>query len=217
MADYAERRRIMVDTQIRPSDVTKFPIIKAMLNVPREAFVPDAAREAAYMGEHLPLAPGRVILDPRVVAKMINALDADQGDVALDIGCGLGYSAALLAQLCEAVVAVEDDAARVADAQAALSEHDIDNAAVIEGALADGAPKHGPYDIILIEGGVETVPDALTDQLKDGGRIAALFVDGRLGTVRIGHRTGGRLSWRDEFNAGAPVLDGFRKEAAFQF
>ncbi len=207
----------MVDTQVRPSDVTKFPIIKAMLSVPREAFVPDAAREAAYVGEHLPLAPGRVILDPRVVAKMLDALDADTDDVALDVGCALGYSAALLAQLCDAVVAVEDDPARVADAQAALSEHDIDNAAVIEGALPEGAPKHGPYDIILIEGGVETVPEALTDQLKEGGRIAALFVDGRLGTVRIGHRIDGRISWRDEFNAGAPVLDGFRQEAAFQF
>ncbi len=217
MADFALRRRTMVDTQIRPSDVTKFPIIQAMLEVPREAFVPGEVREAAYMGEHLPLDEGRVILDPRVLSKMLDALEIEPEDVALDLGCGLGYSTALLAYMCEAVVAVEEDAARVAEAQTTLSERGFDNAAVLEGALADGAAKHGPYDIILVQGGVETVPQAITDQLKDGGRIAAIFMDGALGTVQVGLRRGDRLSWREAFNAGAPLLDGFRKEPVFQF
>ncbi|MFQ6552600.1 protein-L-isoaspartate O-methyltransferase family protein [Aestuariibius insulae] len=217
MADFALRRRTMVDTQIRPSDVTKFPIIQAMLEVPREAFVPEGRREAAYIGEHIALDEGRVILDPRVQAKMLDALEIEPQDVALDLGCGLGYSAALLAHMCEAVVAVEEDAARVTEAQTTLSERGFDNAAVLEGDLAEGAAKHGPYDVILVQGGVETIPKALTDQLKDGGRIAAIFMDGALGTVRVGLRSGDRISWRDAFNAGAPLLNGFRKAPAFQF
>ena len=199
----------MVDTQVRPSDVTKFPIIDAMLDVPREVFVPNALREAAYAGENLELGDGRVVLEPRTFAKMLDALDIESGDVVLDIGCGLGYSTAILAHMTDFVVAVEDSAAAVAEAQGNLSENGFDNAAVVEAPLHDGAAKSGPYDAILIEGAVQSVPETLTAQLKDGGRIAAIFMDGALGVVRIGHMHDGRVSWRYAFNAGAPVLPGF--------
>lgn len=215
MADFATRRRMMVDTQVRPSDVTKFPIIEAMLAVPREAFVPDALREAAYVGENLALAPGRVVLEPRTLAKLLDALDIQPGDLVLDIGTGLGYAAAVLGRLADAVVAVEEDEAMAAEAQRILSGQGVDNAAVIAGPLAKGASRHAPYDLILIEGGVAQVPAAITDQLREGGRIGAVFMSGTLGTARIGVRHGGTVSWRSAFNAAAPVLPGFAEERAF--
>ena len=215
MTDYAKRRTMMVDTQVRPSDVTKFPIIDAMLDTPRELFVPDALREAAYVGENLDIGGGRTLLEPRTFAKMVDALMIDPADVVLDIGCGLGYSTAIAAQLSEFAVGVEDDADRASDAQALLSRIGIDNAAIVSGSLAEGAAKSGPYDIIMIQGAIEAFPKALEDQLKDGGRVAALFADGALGVVRIGHKRDGQITWRDAFNANAPILADFLREDTF--
>lgn len=215
MTDYATRRTMMVDTQVRPSDVTKFPIIDAMLAVPRESFVPDAKREAAYVGENLDIGGGRVLLEPRTLAKMIDALDIQPGHVVLDIACGLGYSTAVLAKMCDFVVAIEDDEARMEEAQSILSQHGVDNAAVMFGPLAEGAAKSGPYDVIILQGAVEQVPDALLAQLREGGRIAAVFSEGTLGVVRIGYKIDGAINWRFSFNASAPVLNGFEKKNAF--
>lgn len=215
MTDFSNRRTMMVDTQVRPSDVTKFPIIEAMLAIPREAYVPASAREAAYMGENLAFAPGRVMLEPRTLAKMLDALDVQPADVVLDLGCGLGYSSAVIARMADAVVALESDAGLAADAERILASQGVDNAAVICGPLAAGAAKHGPYDVITVQGGVETVPEALLAQIKDGGRIACIFMEGALGVVRIGHKRDGKVSWRFSFNAGAPVLQGFAASRAF--
>lgn len=215
MTDYKARRTMMVDTQVRPSDVTKFPIIDAMLGVPREAYVPDRMREAAYMGENLALDSDRVMLEPRTLAKMLEVLDVQPSHVALDIACGLGYSTAVLARLCDFVVAVEDDETRAEEAQSILSEQGIDNAAVMTGPLTEGAAKSAPYDIIMIQGGAEEVPHALLDQLREGGRIACVFLDGNLGVVRVGHKIDGEVNWRFAFNAGAPLLHGFEKVRAF--
>ncbi len=215
MSDNAARRTMMVDTQVRPSDVTKFPIIDAMLTVPRERFVPDAQRETAYVGEHVQLGGGRVVLEPRTFAKMLDALDIQRDELALDLGCGLGYSAAVIARLAEAVVAVEEDEDMASDAETALIETDADNVAVVTGPLADGAAKHGPYDVILVEGGVEALPDGLDAQLKEGGRIACIFMDGNLGQCRVGYMVDGRVSWRLAFDATAPVLPGFERQDEF--
>ncbi|MDO8885047.1 MAG: protein-L-isoaspartate O-methyltransferase [Pseudotabrizicola sp.] len=215
MTDFSARRVMMVDTQVRPSDVTKFPIIEAMLSVPRETFVPRDKREAAYMGENLVLRQGRVVLEPRTLAKLLDALDIQPDEMVLDLGCGLGYSAAVLARLADAVVAVEEDEAMATEAQQLLSQASVDNAAVIVGPLAEGAAKHGPYDVITVQGGVEVVPAALLAQLKDGGRIAAVFMEGALGVARVGYKADGKVSWRFVFNASAPVLAGF--EAAHDF
>ena len=217
MSDFAARRVMMVDTQVRPSDVTKFPIIDAMLTVPREEFVPAARREAAYMGENLDLGQGRVLLEPRTLAKMLDALDIGPKEMVLDVGCAMGYSAAVIAHMAEAVVAVEEDASMIAEAQEALLAAGADNVLVHEAALAEGAPSHGPYDVIVVQGGVEEVPQALADQLAEGGRIACLFMENALGEVRIGHKRGGHLNWRRAFNAAAPVLRGFARERAFEF
>lgn len=215
MADYATRRIMMVDTQVRPSDVTKFPIIEAMLHVPREVYVPVGQREVAYMGENIDLGGGRVALDPRTLAKMLDALDIQPDDSVLDLGCGLGYSTAIMARLAECVVGVESDPARAEQAQRNLSEHGVDNATVIAGPLAAGAPKSAPYDVIMLQGAAIQVPPGVLAQLKDGGRIGAIFAEGALGVVRIGHKSDGRVDWRFAFNAGAPVLAGFEAAGGF--
>lgn len=215
MPDFAARRTLMVDTQVRPSDVTKFPIIAAMLAVPREVYVPDALREAAYVGENLEIAPRRVVLEARTLAKLLDALDVGQGEMVLHLGAGLGYSAAVIARLADAVITVEEDEALAAEAQRRLSAEGVDNAAVHTGPLAQGAARHGPYDVILVEGAVETVPEAILAQLKDGGRIGAVFMDGGLGTVRVGHKHDGAVTWRFAFNAAAPVLPGFERPRQF--
>jgi protein-L-isoaspartate(D-aspartate) O-methyltransferase len=216
MPDFAARRTVMVDTQVRPSDVTKFPIIDAMLSIPREDFVPTAQREAAYVEENLPLGGNRVVLEPRTLAKMLDALDISGGELVLDVGSGLGYSAAVIARMAAVVVAVEEDETLSAEAQEALVAAGADNVIVHNGDLAAGAAEHGPYDVIVIQGGVEAFPEELAEQLKDGGRVACLFVQGALGEVRIGRKQNGSISWRRSFNAGAPVLPGFAKEAAFE-
>jgi protein-L-isoaspartate(D-aspartate) O-methyltransferase len=167
------------------------------------------------MGENLDLGGGRVVMEPRTLAKLIDSLDVQRGDVVLDIGCGLGYSTAVLARLAEFVVAVEDDPARADAAQATLSDQGVDNAAVITGPLATGAAKSGPYDVVLLQGAVEVMPQAILAQLREGGRIGCLFAEGALGVARIGLKTDGRVTWRFAFNAGAPVLPGFGQQPAF--
>lgn len=216
MTDFTARRTIMVDTQVRPSDVTKFPIIDAMLSIKREDFVPSTLREAAYMGENLDLGGRRVMLEPRTLAKMLDALDVAPDELVLDIGSGYGYSSAVIARMAQAVVALEENEALAADAQTALMDAGADNVITHVGPLGEGAAEHGPYDVIVLQGGVSHIPEAILKQLKDGGRIAALFVDGALGEVRIGYMLDNRMSWRRAFNAGAPVMNGFEKHDKFQ-
>ncbi|MBT8416025.1 MAG: protein-L-isoaspartate O-methyltransferase [Silicimonas sp.] len=215
MADYARRRSTMVDTQVRPSDVTKFPIIEAMLSIPREEFVPSGKREAAYVGENIDLGGGRVVLEPRTLAKMLEAVDIQPDEMVLDIGAGHGYSSALAAHLAEAVIALEEVPDLAREAERALAEAGSDNVAVVEGALTEGAARHGPYDVILVQGAVQRMPETITDQLKDGGRVVAIFLEGSLGVVRVGYRIDGQMTWRFAFNAGAPVLSGFEASRAF--
>lgn len=215
MSDFAARRLMMVDTQVRPSDVTKFPIIDAMLTVQRELFVPRDKREAAYIGENVGLSDGRVLLEARSLAKMLDALDLQKTDLVLDIGAGLGYSAAVMARMSEAVVALEDTPERIAEAQDALTEAEADNVILQLGHLVEGAAQHGPYDVIVIEGAVEMVPPGLVAQLKEGGRIACIFSDAALGTAKIGYKLNGRVTWRALFNAGAPLLQGFQAARDF--
>tara|TARA_R110000737_G_scaffold272074_1_gene279147 strand:+ start:217 stop:870 length:654 start_codon:yes stop_codon:yes gene_type:complete len=215
MTDYAARRTMMVDAQVRPSDVTKFPIIEAMLAVPREMFVPQDRKEAAYLGENVSIGANRVLLEPRTLAKMLDALDIQPDELVLDLGAGQGYAAAVMSRIAEAVIAVEEDADIAADSQQLLSELGADNVVLHEAKLSEGAPEHGPYDVILLEGAVEHLPEAITDQLKEGGRIVVPFAEGHLGVVRVGYKIDGKISWRFAFNAGAPVLPGFEKHAVF--
>ena len=215
MTDYKTRRKIMVDTQIRPSDVTKFPIIDAFLSVPREKFVPDGKREAAYVGENFQIGHSRFILEPRTLAKLLDALDIHKDELVLDIGSGFGYSSAVISLIAEVVIAVEDDSSLASEAEEILSEIGADNVVVQVGKLEDGAPEHGPYDVIILQGGVGRIPDSVLRQLKNGGRIGAIFMEEGLGTAKIGFKLNDKITWRYLFNAAAPVLPGFFKQKDF--
>ena len=216
MTDFSARRTMMVDTQVRPSDVTKFPIIDAMLTVKREDFVPASKRDAAYLGENLDLGGARVLLDPRTLAKMLDALDIENEELVLDVAAGYGYSSAVIAHMAAAVVALDSDEDMLREAQDTLMASGIDNVITQAGPLHDGAAEHGPYDVIVVQGGVAHVPDALVAQLKEGGRMACIFMDGALGEVRVGYKMDDRMSWRRSFNAGAPILEGFERHDIFQ-
>lgn len=217
MVDFSQARTMMVDTQVRPNDVTKYPVIEAMLTVPREAFVPDARQAVAYVGENVPLAQDRWLLEPRSFGKMLDGLNIQPTELVLIVGAGLGYEAAVVARLAQAVVALESHPEMAAQAEATLAEQGVDNVAVVTGELAAGYPGQAPYDVILIAGGVEEVPQALTDQLAEGGRIGAIFAEGNLGVARIGHKIDGEINWRFAFNGSAPVLPGFNRRKGFVF
>lgn len=215
MTDFQQRRTMMVDTQVRPNDVTKYPVIAAMLDIPREDFVPESRRDIAYIGENLDLGHGRVLLEPRTLAMMVDTLDVQPTDLVLDVGCGYGYSAAILGRLAQAVVAVEEHPEMAGIAAQRLAAVGADNVVAVQARLAEGKPDQGPYDAILIGGGIEELPQPIADQLAEGGRIVAMFIEGALGVVRLGRKLDGRIDWRLAFHAGGPVLPGYERRAGF--
>jgi len=217
MSDFAAARQAMVDCQVRPSDVTRYAIIEAMLWAPRELFVAKARRDVAYAGAEIELAPGRVLLEPRTLAKMLEVAAIGARDLVLDLAPGTGYSTAVIARMAEAVIAIEPDAELAGPSQVLLSDLEVDNAVVSQGEPAAGDAAHGPYDVIFINGAVETVPEALSAQLKEGGRLVALFREGSVGQCCVLTRAGAGVSRRHVFDADAPLLAGFEKAAEFAF
>lgn len=215
--DYETARTAMVDCQIRPSDVTRYGIIKAMLWAPRELFVPRNRRAVAYADIEIEVAPGRVLPEPRVLAKMLEAAAIGPKDLVLELAPATGYSTALIARMAEAVIAVEPDEPLAEQAQQSLARLEIDNAVVSAGDPAAGDPAHAPFDVIFVNGAVETLPGGLTDQLRDGGRLVAIFVEGGRTQCRVLTRSGAGLSERYMFDATAPVVRGFERAAAFSF
>jgi len=217
MTDFSAARQAMVDCQVRPSDVTRYAIIEAMLWAPRELFVAKARRDVAYAGAEVVLAPGRVLLEPRTFAKMLEAAKIGSADLVLDLMSGTGYSTAVIARMAEAVVAIEPDAELADWAQALLSDLEVDNAVTTQGDAVAGDPGHGPYDVIFINGLVETIPEALVAQLKEGGRLVSLFRQGGVGQCCVLTRAGAAVSRRYVFDAEAPLLAGFERTAEFTF
>lgn len=215
MSDFADARVVMVDRQIRPSDVTSFPIIDAMLRTPRERFCPAAQRDVAYMDAPIPLGAGREMLEPRVFAKMLDGARIGPDDLVLDLAPGYGYSTAVIARMAAAVIAVEPDAGMTAAAQAALEAEEIDNCMIRQGDAAAGDAPHGPFDAIFVNGGVQEIPAGLAAQLKDGGRLVAVDMSGAAGRATIFTKVGDSLRGRRIFDAAAPVLAGFEREASF--
>ena len=218
MADFKQARQNMVDCQLRTNKITDPAVIEAFETVPREVFVEDRLKSVAYSDEDLPVAGGRCMMEPMVLARLVQELAISANDVVLDIGCGTGYSAAILSHLAATVVALESDAALAQRATAALAEIAADNAVVVDGPLVEGYPGQGPYNVICIEGAVADVPKALTDQLAEGGRLAAV-IDGGSGP---GHavlmlKTGGVLSKRVLFDANILPLPEFERPAGFVF
>lgn len=215
MTDFATQRKAMVDSQVRPSDVTDRRIPRAMLEVPREAFVPAAQQPVAYRDGDLKLPGGRTLLSPRVLAKMMQHLEIADDAVVLDIGGGTGYPAALLSHMARQVVALECDAGLAERAKGMLGRDG--NVKVVTGPLPDGAADEGPYDAILVNGAVTDISPALLDQLKDGGRLMAVLIDRGVGRATLWRRFGSQFDRRPVFDASAPVLPGFEKKAEFVF
>lgn len=215
---FEDARRIMVDSQLRPNRVTDERVLAAMGSVPRERFVPETLRPIAYVDEDLEFAPGRCNMEPLVLGRLLQAAAPRRDDVALVVGAGSGYAAAVLAQLCDAVFALEDDAALAASMTALLADLALDNIVVVEGLLSDGLAKQGPFDVILVDGGVDTLPDALVDQLSKSGRlVAVLGARAGVGRATLVQRGPGGVSRRILFDASVPMLPEFKKEAGFVF
>jgi protein-L-isoaspartate(D-aspartate) O-methyltransferase len=218
MTDYAAARFHMVEGQIRTNRVTDEALVEAFMAVPREVFVPKPARGIAYVDEGIQVAPGRYLVEPMIQGWLLDAVKVARTDVALDVGCGTGYSTALLARLAATVVALESDPDLAARAVANLRELGADNAIVVEGPLPEGHPKQAPYDVIVIEGAVAEVPSALLDQLAPDGRLVAIVApDGRMGRVRLFQKVAGTVSSRIIADGGTPMLPGFEPKPAFEF
>ena len=215
--DYETARHNMVEGQIRTNRVTDLAVIDALAEVPREAFLPRPLQGVAYIDEVLPLGGGRYMMEPMVLARLLQAATIGADDVVLVVGCGSGYEAAAIARLASTVVAVESDAELAARAGESLNEQGIDNAAVVEGEIAEGYPKQGPYDVIFINGAVDDVPPAILEQLAEGGRLVSIVNTGKVGTARVISRVDGIVAGRDIFDAGTPSLPGMESAPAFVF
>jgi protein-L-isoaspartate(D-aspartate) O-methyltransferase len=217
MFDAAAARRHMVDGQIRTADVTNPNLIAAMQAVPRELFAPPALATQAYSDGDLSLGRGRALLRPIVLGKLIQGADVRPGDRALDVGCGTGYSAAVLTHMGAAVVALEEDADLAQRAEVALARAGAGEVTLVRGPLTAGWPAAAPYDLILLDGAIELTPDALRRQLKPNGRLAAIFGRGPAAKAMIYRPIEGQLVGRPIFDAAAPLLPGFAAPPAFVF
>ncbi|MYZ47707.1 protein-L-isoaspartate O-methyltransferase family protein [Propylenella binzhouense] len=222
MTDFALLRQRMVENQIRPSEITDRRLIAAFLATPREIFVPPSQKPFAYADKDLPVASGpegdRAMMAPVQLARLVQALDAGESDVALVVGCMTGYSAAILARLAASVVAVDEDEVLVRTAEERLRDLAIDNAAVLRGKLTEGYPDEGPYDVILMDGAVEVRPEGILAQLGKGGRLAVVERADRISRAVLYERTRhDEIGRRPLFEAWVPMLPGFRRKPSFVF
>ena len=217
MPDFAAQRLNMVETQVRPNDVTDPRIHAAMRDVPRERFVPGAKQAFAYAEGPVEVAPRRYLMDARSFSKLVQLADIQPGDKVLDVAATTGYSSAVLARLGGQVIALEQDADLVRVASDTLQATGCANATVVQGALTEGAKASGPYDVIFVNGGVESVPESLLGQLKEGGRLVAVVQKGPQGRAHIWLRQDGVAGSRGDFDAVVPELAGFKKPVGFVF
>jgi protein-L-isoaspartate(D-aspartate) O-methyltransferase len=218
MIDFARARRTMVDTQVRTNDVTDARILDALLDVPREIFVPEQLKPIAYLDHDIPVGPahaGRHIMQPMVFAKLLQAAAIERSDRVLDVGCATGYSAAVISLIAGSVVALESKEELLATCRKMLEG--ARNIELAHGDLVAGYPAGGPYDVILLEGAVEVVPEALFGQLAERGRLVAIKGYGRTGRATVHLKISGDVSGRVAFDTAARPLKGFEKPPAFAF
>lgn len=217
--DYALSRFNMVEGQIKTNRVTDPYVLEAMSEVPRDAFVPAAKKGIAYIDDAIEIAPRRYMLEPMVLARMLEAVELTENDIALDIGCTTGYSSALLAKTVATVIALESDEKLAETASETLNTLGIDNVFVVTESLSEGVAKQGPYDVILFNGAIGTdVPDRIKDQLADGGRmVVAHSGNSTMATISVYFRNGNVFSKRDLFEGGVAPLPGFETSTGFSF
>jgi protein-L-isoaspartate(D-aspartate) O-methyltransferase len=216
MIDFEHARTVMVDTQLRPANISDRKLLAAMGRIPREKFVPEARAAIAYVDIAQPLAQGgRQLASAVTFARLAQLAEISPDDFVLDIGCGTGYSTAILAELAGAVVGIDDDDALVEAANANLADLDIGNATILKSDLAGGVPSEAPFDVIVFEGAVGAVPEALLAQLRDGGRLVAMITEGATATATIFVKSGKDIAMRPTFNASMPPLAGLQTQASF--
>lgn len=223
MLSFAAARRMMVDGQVRTNDVTDSRILAAMERLPREDFVPPSQAALAYLDRDLPVTDGaaggtaRYLLKPMVLAKLIHAAAVGHTDRVLDVACATGYSTALLAHLASSVVGLEEEAGLAALAERNMRALGLNNVLIRTGPLVAGAAADGPFDVIVINGAVDRLPEALGAQLEDGGRLVCVLRQGPAGKAMLYLSDRGDLSGRAIFDATAPLLPGFVSPPAFAF
>ena len=217
MTDFATARRHMVDGQVRTADVTDLRILSAMLDIPRERFVPPASADLAYLDLDLPVGKSgsRRLLKPMVLGKLIHAANIAPGNRVLDVGCATGYGAAVLARVAGQVIALEQDADLARAARSELAGQP--NATVVSGSLTAGWPQSSPYDAIVLEGATEVPPETFLSQIREGGRLVCVLGSGPGSKAMLYCRSGDELGGRPIFDATAAVLPGFAKTPVFAF
>ena len=215
--DFSAARHNMVESQVRPNRVNDPYVIDAIADLPREAFVPKALAGVAYVDEALAIGSGRYMMEAMVLARLLQAAEVQDDDVALLVGCGCGYEAAVLSQLASTVVALESDSELAERASDIMADMGIDTVAVVEGELGQGFARQAPYDVIFINGAVTEIPSQISDQLAEGGRLVAIVGEGPMGKATLETKNGGVLSSRMIFDAGTPLLSGFEPTASFSF
>jgi protein-L-isoaspartate(D-aspartate) O-methyltransferase len=206
----------MVEAQIRTANVTDPRIHAAMSAVAREKFVPRAAQALAYADVPVAIAQGRFLLDPRSFAKLLQLARVTADDRVLDVGCGTGYSSAVLARLAASVVALEQDADLLRAASELLANV-VGKVELVQGGLIEGVKAQGPYDVIFINGAVEQAPDILLAQLAEGGRLVTVMRDGTQARAWLFVKESGQIGRRPDFDADVPLLAGFKKAMGFVF
>ncbi len=216
-AEFEALRIKMVDGQLRTTDVTSHPVLEAFLAVPREQFVADAHKDLAYLDADISLGNGRYLMEPSPLGKLVQLAEIKPSDRVLDIGCATGYSAAILSHIAASVVAVEEDASLAERAKTNLAALGLANVELMPGSLSAGAAAKGPFNVILVGGAVDSVPQALLDQLADGGRLVAVEGEGLTGVARVHVRSGKNISARRGFNLSVKQLPGFRAAEVFAF
>lgn len=222
MADFELQRKNMVESQVRPNDITDRRIIRAMQALPRERFAADDTRPIAYMDQDLPVGARsgrnrRALLAPRIAARLVQLLEIESEDRVLEIGAATGYTAAVMAQLARTVIALEADEALAAAARANLAAVGAGNVSVVSGPHSAGWRAEAPFAAILVSGAVPEIGAALLDQLQDGGRLAVVIGQGGTGHVMQWKRIGTTFASRRIMEAGAGALPGFEKAAGFAF
>jgi protein-L-isoaspartate(D-aspartate) O-methyltransferase len=208
--DFVAARLAMVESQLRPEGVVDPAIVRAMASLPREQFVPEAVRPMAYVDRGLPLGQGRYLSAPTVLGQLLMQMLPEPGQRALVVGAGTGYSAAVLAAIGLDVVAIESFPELAAKAREAGIN-------VIEAPLASGDPNGGSYDLILIDGAVEEIPEAIIAQLADGGRLGTALIDRSIPRLAVGRKSGGAFGYLTFGDAGVPALPGFSRPKEFTF
>jgi len=214
---FEDMRATMIDSQLRPTGVNDPRVLAAFAGVPRERFVPPRLQRLAYLDEDLEISPGRFLMEPVVFGNLVMRSDLQPADRVLLIGAGMGYEAAVIARITDHVTAVEEDAALAADAASALADSFTWNVKIVSGPLAAGAPDGAPYDVLMLNGAVELVPDSLVQQLADGGRIAGVIIDQGIGRAVAGRKSAGRIGTSAFMDAAVGRLPGFARPHAFRF